>query len=1031
MTAPLPFANLLEELRRHDVAVGVREGELFYRLLARWRGESVWQLRDAIAALLGRDASEVALIRRLFDAFAVEPRQEPLPIPPPAHPVKKRARSLVVPILLALAGVGGAGWWAGTSRPAQATGGQGSGARPDLPDQAPSPPPPPPARTLPGRFLPASFREARWICLLFAITGAGALAGLSAWRRSEARASAFRALKEDRLAAVPGPQSFQIKIPPYRGWQADDLDDLATWLGRVVIDELPSRRLDVHHTVEATAARGLPILRFVPRTHLHPLVLLNDVTTETALWQRKIDALIDGLESRGVRFERWYFDGDAGAICLRPHGERFPLSTLLARAGEVALLVVSTGTGILEKDRTLAGWVRQLGQFPRRAWLHPIDDQGAWRPSLARTPLPVFPMTRAGLAGAARALGADVPETAFKRGDPARAVSARDVDELSELAALMPQGRPELIMSLRESFLPHVPEEAVLVLQQEHGAWGGGRLQWGRRERRAALAKLAASRAGREALARRRLADLLREKEPPVGSGAHLRWRLARAEQAAFLARREDVETLGKELAALYASGIVDETNDVLAILRHASGEAGGRARISRRLPSRRVASLARRQVNRANRAALRRAWPKPRPGDFFRALVLGLLAAAVGLAVRSPSARTIPNVERAYQLSMAGTTARAPKEPSVRRLQVRRGPVPGGTVTGTLNQDGRAFQAELALDHEIEVPAGHWYQFVGQMPSDGWGLSEPLWVPRDAPLLVVHFVHRESGLPADPWPFKISAAGSEEILASGKSGVPMLIDPKVLTPGAYVLLGAGDAIYLPVSEPFSIVAGEDIVLEFPVSVAQPQNLREIPRRLSERSIAKVFNRNQRQVQACFTKWLETEPGASGTVVVRFAVSGEGRVTGLGVVSSTVNSPVLERCVADRVRAWVFPESQEGRPESSYPFAFENPRTSAPPHDPMADAGEAGDDRGDTSVTEEEMPSEDAAAGAVGDRDASKKRSGGHSDGYASGRHSGGCTEATGTSPAAVLSLLAVILATHRRRSSARSAEVKGRWSTP
>src|SRR5689334_13322347 len=103
MTAPLPFGRFLEDLRRRDLAIGVREAELFYRLLARWQGHHVEELRDSIAALLARDRAEVALIRRVFDETLSAEREPPAPPPARRGGARRRLIAATVVSLVALA----------------------------------------------------------------------------------------------------------------------------------------------------------------------------------------------------------------------------------------------------------------------------------------------------------------------------------------------------------------------------------------------------------------------------------------------------------------------------------------------------------------------------------------------------------------------------------------------------------------------------------------------------------------------------------------------------------------------------------------------------------------------------------------------------------------------------------------------------------------------------------------------------------------------------------------------------------------
>src|SRR6266852_4647570 len=81
MGTVLPFGGFLEVLRAKGYAVGLHEHLALAKLLQRWDRTNRDELRDALAALLGLNDSEVDGIRRLFDE--VYPRPAPPPPPPP------------------------------------------------------------------------------------------------------------------------------------------------------------------------------------------------------------------------------------------------------------------------------------------------------------------------------------------------------------------------------------------------------------------------------------------------------------------------------------------------------------------------------------------------------------------------------------------------------------------------------------------------------------------------------------------------------------------------------------------------------------------------------------------------------------------------------------------------------------------------------------------------------------------------------------------------------------------------------------
>lgn len=61
------------------------------------------------------------------------------------------------------------------------------------------------------------------------------------------------------------------------------------------------------------------------------------------------------------------------------------------------------------------------------------------------------------------------------------------------------------------------------------------------------------------------------------------------------------------------------------------------------------------------------------------------------------------------------------------------------------------------------------------------------------------------------------------------------------------------------------------------------------------------------EVVACHERGLAAQPDASGQVVVRFVIAGDGVVASSVVTRSTYPLPWVARCVADAVRGWRFP----------------------------------------------------------------------------------------------------------------------------
>jgi len=68
--------------------------------------------------------------------------------------------------------------------------------------------------------------------------------------------------------------------------------------------------------------------------------------------------------------------------------------------------------------------------------------------------------------------------------------------------------------------------------------------------------------------------------------------------------------------------------------------------------------------------------------------------------------------------------------------------------------------------------------------------------------------------------------------------------------------------------------------------------------------VSEVINRHNSSIQYCYQRELKQNPDLKGKLVVRFTITPEGKVRDVKVVSSTLNSPRIERCVLLRIKRW-------------------------------------------------------------------------------------------------------------------------------
>lgn len=68
--------------------------------------------------------------------------------------------------------------------------------------------------------------------------------------------------------------------------------------------------------------------------------------------------------------------------------------------------------------------------------------------------------------------------------------------------------------------------------------------------------------------------------------------------------------------------------------------------------------------------------------------------------------------------------------------------------------------------------------------------------------------------------------------------------------------------------------------------------------------IAAVIMRHNSAIEYCYQKELRREPNLKGKLVIRFVITPQGTVESVTILSSTLNNPGMEACIADRIQRW-------------------------------------------------------------------------------------------------------------------------------
>lgn len=781
---PLPFLDFLELLRGQGIPLGLREYQAAARLVGIFGGGNPEELGCALAALLATNDEQVVQISTLFGrhyAAALAAPDTQTEKTAPRISARRAIPAILLLILLAALAVFLPPFspathhnlpHASTSSDLGAPTGPDLGPAEELVDQQPEPPPPlPPVKE-------HSFR--RQVVAAVALPWLLALA-LYALRARSHRARQARQQLHDRLDSLPGPSQYQLALrdllPPLA---AEDLEDVATLMGRLTGGETSRSVLDIAVTIERSLQQSPLIeLRFAQRTSSCPLLVLVDTGPSMRIWARKVKSFIDGLQTRGVNLETFSFDHDATYVAAGLDGAPRQLGELTQRFEDSPLLVLSAGAGAASSLGELRSWAKTLKQWRRRTWIHPVNDPDRWHPALQQLPMRLWPMTRDGMLGAAYDLALDdecsllIPLERLRRRSR---VTAAHIEQMKRLVALVPYAEVGLAELLRQRFAADVPEEVLLHLVALGTDYSGTILRWPLSELSRLLRGLRREAPTAEAEIRHYLIQLLDESRPEPGSLAHLRWRLDRAMQEIYLHGPDGKQGAAAhrglaELKALAQTELVEEVEEALARLRgpnalpiaepiekQIQAEVGALIRRSERgegpeLPDVRTPGV----------APLRLGWPLPGWREWLAAFLLpwlllpGIRGLGIGITKREHKIASIELVWTANDpLARQGQSEGG-------FLTLRGGPSGDDwillTRPGFVEIDGKRQGFALTSEHFASVKRdgglivplkkdslGHWHRLRTPMGGGIEAVSQPLWIPGKLPpgRLMLHF---KSGL--------------------------------------------------------------------------------------------------------------------------------------------------------------------------------------------------------------------------------------------------------------------------------------------
>jgi outer membrane biosynthesis protein TonB len=94
----------------------------------------------------------------------------------------------------------------------------------------------------------------------------------------------------------------------------------------------------------------------------------------------------------------------------------------------------------------------------------------------------------------------------------------------------------------------------------------------------------------------------------------------------------------------------------------------------------------------------------------------------------------------------------------------------------------------------------------------------------------------------------------------------------------------------------------------------------------SNASLLAIVRRYAPGIEFCYDNELKRAPGLRGKLVTALTVAASGHVTDVKIVSDTVKSPRLTKCVLAQIREWKFPAIPSGVTVFKTPFVFTPPK---------------------------------------------------------------------------------------------------------
>jgi hypothetical protein len=96
---------------------------------------------------------------------------------------------------------------------------------------------------------------------------------------------------------------------------------------------------------------------------------------------------------------------------------------------------------------------------------------------------------------------------------------------------------------------------------------------------------------------------------------------------------------------------------------------------------------------------------------------------------------------------------------------------------------------------------------------------------------------------------------------------------------------------------------------------------------VDKKLIEAVVEKNHLQLQVCFEHALKRDRSLHGKMEWKWILTTQGEIVDLNLVSSTIRSSQMTKCVKQKILGWRFPKPKKGSIEITYPFFFTPKKT--------------------------------------------------------------------------------------------------------